>query len=547
MSVHRWRYRRILGWLIPLLAYLCVLTLMASSYRSADKGRALVSDDAYRNLVVANVLNEARVYGVYADQPVPMVQDMLWRVALAATQIIVPDGLSAVRILGMVFGVLTLLQLIRFCRVIFPYPLYGYYTAGLVVLAPGLATAALSGLAVPLTMFLVTTAVVRHVENITGSGPGLPLAATCLIGLALWVRLEFVVVWFVLFVHCLIWSAISGERRPSFLNAILRGLNGLLILALFLLPILAWNMWVLQVPWPRLPGVPMAADLWAIEGAGAAWSATVILMREGWAEGYAQFGAYALPNVALGRLFYGIGFLLLIIQGVRSEEERGCALLLVLTPLLAPFFFGLAYPYMGWSALPTLAQSFQPIFMAIAAYGVIRFPFVVEGLGRKWISKQWTGERVFAGWWAVVGGILILLAVAAQVRDTRAESRLLSARMAEREWLDSVIEQQGLIRDRFISDQLGWLVWRHGVAMLDLRAEWSPDMLRHVDLQGEYDTERLSAFMEQLNPPPGVLVAWDPVFHPLAKIMPSAEIIQEPDEDDPDSALMVMATWPGVL
>lgn len=521
--------------------------MMASTYRSAGEVRALTSDDAYRNLVVANVLNEARVYGVFADQPVPMVQDMLWRVAVAAMQIMVPDGLSAVRMLGMLFGVLTLLQLIRLCRVIFPYPLYGYYASALVVLAPGLAAAALSGLAAPLAMFLVTAAVVWHVENITGSGPGLPFSATALLGLALWVRLEFLVVWLLLFVHSLLWSAIPGERRPSFLNAVLRGVNGLLILALFLLPILAWNMWVLQVPWPRLPGVPMAADLWAIEGAAAAWSAMVNLMREAWSSGYAQFRAYALPNVVLGRLFFWLGYLLLIIQAIRSEEERGCALLLLLTPLLVPLLFGLVYPYMGWSAWPTLAQSFQPVLLAIAAYGVIRFPFVVEGLGRKWIPRPWTGRRVFAGWWALVGGVLILSAVVAQMRDTRAETKQLSARMDERAWMNEVIEEQGLMRDRFISDRPGWLVWRHGLAVLDLRAEWSPEMLRYVDLQGEYDIAAFSKYIEQLYPPPGMLVVWDSAYYGLSEIMPAAEVIQEPDEDHPDNALVVMATWPGVL
>ncbi len=547
MSVHRWRLRRIIGWLVPVLAYLCVLSIMASSYRASGEGRAFVSDDAYRNLVMANVLKDAGVYGVSPDQPVPMVQDMLWRVGLAGAQFMVPDGLTAVRILGMLFGVLALLQLIRLCQVVFPYPLFGYYTAGLVVLAPGLAAAALSGLAVPLAMYLVTAALVRHLENISGSGSGIPLASVCFIGLAMWVRLEFIVVWLLLLTHSLVWGAIPGERRPSLLTVVLRGVNGILILALFLLPVLAWNMHVLQVPWPRLPGVPLTANLWAIEGAGAAWSATVHVMGEGWESAGVRFREHAFPGMALGRVFFWIGCLLLVIQAVRSREERPFALFLLMTPIMVPFLFGLAYPYVGWTSLPIIAASFLPVMVAITAYGVVRLPFVVESVAGPWLPPRLTTDRSFAVWWGAAGGLLILLSVSAQVRETRAETQSLRAQLEERAWLASLIDKEALTRDRFISDRPGWLVWRHGLAMLDLRAEWSPDLLPFVSLEGDYDVDPLGAYVERLNPPPGVLVVWNPDFQPLAGILPHAEIMQEPDEERPDRALVVMGTWPGVL
>ncbi len=547
MSMHRWRLRRILGWLIPVVAYLCVLVIMTASYRASAEERAFSSDAAYRNLVVANTLIESRMYGPAADQAAPMVQDMLWRVIIAGAQWVVADGVTAIFLLGMIFGVLTLLQLIRLCRVIFPYPMFSYYSAGLAVLSPGLAAAALSGLAVPVAMFLITAAVVRHLEDVTGSGPGMPLATTLFIGLALWVRLEFLVVWVLLLLHTLLVGLVPGDQRPSILNTLGRGVNGLLILALFLLPVFAWNIRILEVPWPRLPGVPMAADLWALEGPAAAWNQTVVLMREGWAGATELFRATALPGVLLGRFFFWFGILLLLIQGIRSREERPHVVLLLLMPFLVPILFGVLYPYMGWSALPVIAASFVPVMLVITAYGVIRFPFVIEGLAGKWLPPVLLTQRAYAGWWLVAGGLLVLFSLAAQVREARTDARMLRAHVEERHWLDSVIREEGLKRDRFLSDEPGWLVWEHGLAVIDLHAEWSPEWLTFVDLEGEYEVDRVRNHVERLNPPPGVLAVWDPVFRPLADILPEAETLREPHDDHPERGLIVIANWPGVL
>jgi hypothetical protein len=517
MSVIRWRLQRLAGWFLPVLVFLLVAIFLLRTHRDAAGETAYVEDDAYRNLVVARTLNEARVYGATPLENCLMVQDTLWRVLVAGTQFAVGDGRVAANLLGLIFGMLTLCLIVRLCRTIFPFPVFGYYAALLLALSPGLAGLALSGTSMPLVICLVTAAVVFHIEGLTIKGKGLSFTVVLMVGLAMWVRLELVVVWLFLWLHTGITALVPADKRPAPATTFFRGLNGLLLLALIILPMLLWNMRLVQVPWPRLVGVPLALDVWAQQGAMDAARLTLGQMQAGWPGIWGSFSAQAPTGGLLAVLLFLVGYGLFLVQVVRSAEDRPYLIFLV-APVAVPLLMAMLYPYFGDRAVPALAQAFRPLFVLVVAYGVIRLPFTLSQLlgGR---IPMLASERVRWGWSTGVGSLLLLIALAGQIGEARTYREELMRVGEQRQEVLKVLEQNRLTGWSMLTDQPGWLLWEEpALHLVDLEGEWTPvkELIAAVDEQGVYQTERLLRFAGVVSPALAVAVCWDPHYADLA-------------------------------
>ncbi len=550
-NLYRWRLKRFVGWFLPLLAFVFLFTASSLYKRSVVGGQAFVSDDAYRNLVVAQTLASSHVYGAGPDETILFMPDGLWRVLLAVGDRIGGNAVFVTLLLGLLLGGLALLVMLRLSNRLFPYPVFGYVVAALLILSPGLVSVSLSGESTALAMLLVMGTLLLHLTSFSTPRWGLPLTATCLMGFTLWIRIEFISVWILLWIHTLVMTGfVAPSQRPSRGVLFLRGINGLLILALFLLPVLAWNTVVTGVPWPRMPDMPMSLNAWhpAADGPAAAWQATLHWMQVGWSKAYTQFYPILLPEGWIGRFFLGLGAVLLLVQAYRYDKERPSLLFLLLL-LLVPFLLGLFYPYLGSSAFTIVARSLQPAGILLAAYGVVRLPFMLEKGIRTHLLSRITPAHLFKAWWGAAGGLLLLSALLSQVSHLRSETADVRDAVENRQQLSDVMAEHALLRDRFISDQPGWLVWRHGVRCIDLRGEWTPEILPYVRGSGRYDVEALELHLNRMNPPPGVLVAWEPAWHDMIGILRDAagEEILRPDADTPTRPRMVIRSWTDIL
>lgn len=532
--------------MIPALAFLFLLNMAASFHRNEAGDRLFLHEDAYRNLVVADTIVNEGIYGARAGVPIPIFQDALWRLLIAGFHFVVPDVTTAAFMLGVCFGLLALIYALRFTVRVFPYPFYMYLTAALLVLGPGLVTTSLAGTGAVLGLFFVLMAAWLHVEDLATQGRGLPASAAALIGLAAWLRIEYLVVWLALWVITLISVPLPADKRPTLAVAFFRGLRGLFICAMLLLPIFAWNMHLLKVPWPRLPSVPMAADAWGTEPPLQALALTWGWIRVGWYEAFATLFAHALPRGFFGFVFYILGAGVLIVDLLRLRDQRPYALLLLL-PWMVPFGYGLLYPFVGPEAMTMVISSLSPFGWMVAAYGVAQVPFLFQLWGRRYLPATIPEMRLYQGWWGITALILVLAAWGSGVRESRANRNALAEFDAEQTVISAAIAEQALMRDRFFTDRPGTLRWRHGVAVIDANGEWNPTLLSFVRPQGGLDPDRLESYMERMRPPPGVMVFWHPRNYALVRLLPNDEWIIAPPEDAREGLLMAIGNWPGVF
>ena len=545
MSVYRWRFQRFAGWIIPLVLLILIFTRLLSIQVAPDGSRFFVDDETYQHLVIAENFSQTLQYGALPDAPLPMLNSMIWQGLIAVAHVLSLSVDAAAVGLGVIFAIVTLLVLIRLSHSVFSLPLYAHATAALLVLSPTLIMEALRGTGAPLAMALIAGALTSHIESIKQNGRGLPLTSALLLGVALWMRIEFVVIWLLLWLHAGIAAFIPAAKRPGIGATFFRGLNGLIIFALFLLPVAAWNTIQLGVPWPRVPTAPLAADLWVQAGAGVAWQATQAQIMQGLAMATGAFREAAWPGGFFFGLFFLLGYVLMVIQVVRSADDR-VLFLFLLVPFVTPFFMALVYPYLGSDSFHIVSLSFAPILLLLVAYGVVRLPFIVRAIVRDRIP-QLTSDRSFHIWWGATGAIVVLAALLGMARERRALEADIARNDEIRQVITRTIQDHGLSRDHFLTDRPGWLTWAHGLRVVDIRANWTPPLLQAVALEGGYDPDSLTAFIETLSPPPSVVMVWSEEFYEHANVLRNPRGLLRPDPSAPEIPLLVMERTPVAL
>lgn len=538
--LHRWRFQRFFRVFVPILIFLVLITVLLRQRGGA--GGELIDDDAYVNLAVARTWVEQGTYGLQEGQPGMMIRDTLWRILIAESSRVLGSPVSSAHLLGTVLGIVSLVMLLRLATLLFPYPPFVYFTAGLVILCSGLVGASVSGLSSALAIALVTGAILLHVEGIAGRRRILPLSSAVLLGLAVWLRMEFVVIWLVLALHALFISFIPATNRPDPLTTLFRGVNGLLLLLLFLLPLVAWNLHAFQIPWPRLPDVPLALDAWG-EGPAAAMSATMGLIREGWSEAFAQTGRIPALNGWIVRLFFLLGAGILLALSLKDGEERPFSVLVFL-PIGVPLLYALFYPYVGWGGLGHLLTAIGPAMMILCAFGVFRTPFLAEGLYRKWKPGMPTAVG-FRIWWGVAGGILAIACLLDARQYRGDQERAIEELTALRASMVDAIRRESLTRDVFVTDQPGWLSYRQSVEIIDLTCEFTPSVLLAVNLDGTIDPERAADLFHARMI--GAALLWNKAHCELLDRLPDVELLMAHGEEDGRTPCFAMITWPGVL
>ncbi len=541
--IHRWRYYRLFLMLPLALLLVLMMSLMTMSRRNAEVSRVYLDDTVYAHLAVADNLLDNLTYGIRPGEHSVAGFDPGWRILLALTSGVTGDSIVSAYLLGMIFSIITMLVIMRMSRKLFPFLPFGYFAAALLILAPGLVGNALSGTSASMAACLITLATLLHMDGIKGTRSVLPLTAASVIGIAVWLRIEFIMIWALFIVHAMVLSAIPHENRPLTGAVLLRGINGFLIISLFALPLFAWNMWIAGTPWPRLPGVPMAIDAWGSDGSSAAFSGMAGLAGTGWFEALDRLGDIPVFNFLPGLLFTAMGIALILVLSYYERENRPFTLA-VFVVLVLPVLYAIAYPYVGWFSADLVMQSVHPFMVIVAAYGVVRLPFALEKLFHAWRPRR-TAACGFRIWWGVAGGILLITGLLQSVRDNREDIHELLSVENTRGEISSIMAREVLFRDTVVTDEPGWPVYRHGVRVIDLSGQFSTDILSHVDDGGRLDPDETNTLFKRRMP--GTVLLWNPEWHHLVGGLPEQTTLLRPDDEYPHRPLMTMVTWPGVL
>jgi len=212
------------------------------------------------------IWSEKQAYALYRSRRRRRCTTWLWRLAVALTTVITGNEGTAAYILGAVFSLVTILMCLRLSHLLFPFPsihrVFGGSSHPCTVLL--LTAVDQPSLAMSTTLFIA--ACLFHVEGLSERRTPLPMRSALLVGLLMWIHLEFFILWIVFFVHAIVMNVFNHERSTSTAFVVTRGLTGAFLLALCMFPLLAWNFSVIQVPWPQVVGAPFVMDTWLSAG-----------------------------------------------------------------------------------------------------------------------------------------------------------------------------------------------------------------------------------------------------------------------------------------
>lgn len=539
-QLHRWSIHRLLRWLLPLVMMIGVLAALLAERRAAG-GSVFVSDRACADMAVARTLVLDGTYGLQPGAPCPAVRDTLWRLALAAAGWLVGSVRVAALLLGTVCAIGTLLLVLRLARLLFPFPPFILYAAVLLIAAPGLLTNALSGTSLPLATLLATAACLLHVEGMRDRRPVLSLGVAILVGLLAWIRLEFVLLWIVFWVQAALRITPEGAGEGRRAAAMVKGLTGLLLLAVLLLPLFAWNLHWLGVAWPQAAGAPMTLNAWADRPLGEAAGRQIVLSLRMLPSLFGSASGVPLLQGFVGRLFAWFGAGLLVVLTLRRGEEYPFLLVPLLLVLL-PAGLALLYPYRGADSAAVVLGSLGPLFLLAAAFGIFRLPFAAENLYRKWKSglPEATGFDI---WWTAVGGLLLLWALVGMGRFAARTAVERADLVQARQFVSDVLVSGRARAGRILTDAPGWVAFTHAVPVADLGGEFTPALLPALRPDGRWGREGLEEYL--LEQPADLLILWHGGQEELTGWLGGADLNPPPLRRLPPPVVRQLGPLPG--
>ncbi len=513
VMMHRWHLQRLFRWLVPTLLFAVGLCALMARQKSAGGGLDFVGDAAYVNMAVARTLIEKQVYGLDGDTPITAGRDVLWRLAVALAGWVSGNVVTGAYLTAALCALLTLLLTLRLARFLFPFPPFMTYTAVLLLAAPGVLVSALDGTSTPLATMLVTAAVLLHVEGLYERRMPLPMGSALLVGLLAWIRLEFLILWPVFFLHAVVLSFFRSSAENTPMVVVTRGLTGLLMTALCIFPLLAWNFRVVQVPWPQVVGAPFTLDTWLSATPGGALAAYGSMSLGAVPSAFGRLGAVPFLAGRLEGVMTWFGACFIAGLSIWRQEERPYTIVLFLLLLLPPCL-AFAYPYLGWDAAPAVFETLTPLAVITAAFGFFRVPFLVEELYRKWRSglPSATGFRV---WWVVMGSILLIVAVLRTGMSASRRTGELVELGSLRQAAGSLLESDELHQALCATDSAGWLAFTLRTPVLDVTGECTPQVLTCLDSRGQVDGPKLRELLVEQEAVSVVL--WDPARDALAE------------------------------
>ena len=528
--MHRWHFQRLFRWFIPVFFFAVALCVVIARQKSSGVGLSFQDDGVYADFAVARNVVENQVYALHPDQAAPGVRNVLWRFLLAAVMLVSGGEREAAYILGAVFSLLTILLCLRLSHLLFPFPPFIIYAAVLLILAPSFLLTAMDRPSLSMLTAILTAACLFHVEGLTERRSPLPMRSAVLVGLLAMNHLEFLIVWIVFFIHALVMNLFGRERSNSAAFVVTRALTGVFIIVLCLFPLIAWNLSVIQVPWPQVVGAPFVMDCWVSEGPLAAIQSYFSSVREGMVTAVSLLYGTPFLSGPFERILLWFGVLSITGLAIWRPEERPYTLLLFLL-LLMPLSYALIYPSLGWGAALPVYSSMTPLFVVAAAFGIFRVPFLVEGLYRKW-KQGLPAAYGFSAWWIAMGSILLLVCLIRSGSLFKERNKSLSGQLEARSAVSDAIDSGAIKGKWVVTDQPGWIAYRHRTRVLDLTGEFSPQVLACLDGKGGLDASELGVYLA--GEKPDSMVLWTPESEAISSLVPCEPVVRDSARPAPE-------------
>jgi len=527
-------WQQALPYVVPLILFVLLAWLSALKL-DRPASFPFAHDDVYRYMVLAETWHYDGVYGLSAQEPVPMVRDVLWIKCIALMLHFMETPANAAVALGVFAGALCVVLLVYLSRMICRTHVFSYIAPGMAVMFPGLVSASLSGQPTTLAFALLLALLIVHIKGAQGEAPLLSLRAAFLVAVLALIRIEFIALWIVLGLHAAVLASTGKgfKAEPGTATVLMwRWINGLWMTALFLMPLVSWNLKTIRVPWPRLPGVPLGGDSWLELGVGPALSRYMELMGQAIGYGYAELlNTTFLSNPAL-LIFACIGVLA---QGAwlfkKNTDISTVVLSFVL--VLSPVACGIVQPFTGWNGIRVVLDVVALSSVVLVALAVVRAIFEIEAWYEKRIAEEVPWSLTLKIWWGVMGGVAVLIAVVAMGADIRKQAKQVQHTEQVRELILEKIDERYADDETMVhvTDRPGWL--RHALHhdVLDLSGEWSVPVLRWLDSQGRFDPDRMLSYMDEK--PVGFFIIWNHRIARLAEHMPSTHFVPAFEGQDP--------------
>ncbi|MBU0678036.1 MAG: hypothetical protein KJ626_07945 [Verrucomicrobia bacterium] len=491
---------RLLTWLVPLIVLAVLLTCSLLAQKSSGLMHSFADDSTYLDLTFARSLAEYHAHFIDSATPVPALRNALWRGLVAVISLGAGNQISAAYMLATICSMITVCVFVSLARRLLPEEMGALGAAAIFVASPFLVATVLVGSEVILSATLVLGAFALYLRGMEKSETVLPASAAWLIGLAMWIRLEFAVVWVVLSIHGIVCSAFGAKGEKRVALAVVRSLSGVCVLALLTLPLLAQNLWLLRVPWPRLPSGALSLDAMG----QAALSGTYLELAKG---SMLRACGSLWGNAGIGGKVVGIlaafGMGVLTVTAIRRKELRMWstlpALLLAIPPLTA-----LVSLLLGDGGVEVVVSSLIPLVLLSFAFGVMLIPCGLETLFRKsgGLPKFLSGRILCVA----VTVILVLFMLGLQVDAVKTASARIRDAASAAGILRERLAPDPLDGKEYVTDKVGRLAYECRTRMIDLSGESTPFILTCINPGGGLDYGRVAAGMRKRSG--DVLILW---------------------------------------
>ena len=483
-------------WVVPIILFVLLAWYTLATANTSSAGIQFYDDDAYAHLAVGQTLATHGTYGIMEDVNVPASRDVLWRLAVGGLNYITHNPVWVSVLLGLTFAFLTVLQMMRLSRLLYTARGFILSSTLFLLVSPTLFYDAVSGLPTTLNTFLVTGAILYYIEGHMGRKNVLPMRAALLIGFAMWNRLEFGLLWPVFVIHSLCARGSEANISTSVSAKILRGFSGLAVLLLVLFPVICWNLWLLTVPWPRMPGMELGFETWQ-QGVGAVLP--LYFTSVGSTILVAYQSLFQMPTLGFwfSAILVLIGVIILVTQWKSHVQSRSYTLALFLV-VLVPLFVALQYPISGEGG-EALVQALNPFMLVIMTYGCFRLPPKLVWLLHGKVNGLNTSRMVHYS----VTSLAVVLFVVLGIRGASSQKRvhpLISQQQQMRSELETIINDKGVLESVVVTDQAGWLAYQGYNSLIDLNGEFSPGILLCVGEGGVLNRELLLPFLSSQRP-----------------------------------------------
>ncbi|HEY8240913.1 MAG TPA: hypothetical protein VIH35_05670, partial [Kiritimatiellia bacterium] len=275
-----------------------------------------------------------------------------------------------------------------------------------------------------------------------------------------------------------------------------------------------WNMQVIRVPWPRVPGAPLTLDALSQPGAGsAAWSAISD------AVGPAYAAVFNAPMVAApwALILFVLGSIAIFAATVRRREARAFAVLPLMVVVI-PALLACLQPFLGNASQSVVARALAPVEALVMAYGLsVAAGYAEKALERGGVQAALAKRAVFVAPAALILVMIGLQTIAAVREDLAQRKTCEYARDKAKQALRADVLGYGAM----VSDEPGWLVFDRKLKVVDLNGALSPYILAGLDERGRPGFQAMAEYVREERP--AGMFLWTDRFDALREHVPCEE------------------------